>query len=264
VEGILLLATKYQVDHLRKPIITILEGDWPTDLDTWHLAEGELKALHEAYDNLLDESAPEPCSAIALARCCDVPTILVAAFYHLSRVYDHSFRKRVRAARDENGDGDSDTEFAESVARDEHFENKEDYLYKGGRMADLELLTPEDTARMLKGRKAMVDYFVEHSVKAATAADEHECAHQNPEACSENFMQILGDIYSDVMDDYDPLKVLATIRDYLPPLIGRPCGEAWVTYENYFRDHQVESTLWDKLPEFFGMSQVEASFTTDV
>ncbi|KIJ53536.1 hypothetical protein M422DRAFT_111693, partial [Sphaerobolus stellatus SS14] len=85
VEGLLLFATKYQVDSLRKRIISHLEKDWPSTLEQWDKNE---------EDNLLKEDEfykryPDPASCIRLARMCDVPSLLLAAYYDLSRIPIH-------------------------------------------------------------------------------------------------------------------------------------------------------------------------------
>ncbi|KDQ58242.1 hypothetical protein JAAARDRAFT_57970 [Jaapia argillacea MUCL 33604] len=96
VQGTLKLANKYQFDELRKIIVRQLEADWPQTLADWDRLEKEVRFVHYEehgkdsagqVDGLyLDDRFPEPASAIRLAQECDVPNILPAAFYHLSRI----------------------------------------------------------------------------------------------------------------------------------------------------------------------------------
>ncbi|EPQ50720.1 hypothetical protein GLOTRDRAFT_50178, partial [Gloeophyllum trabeum ATCC 11539] len=91
VDPILSIATKYEIRVLREPIIKQLTEDWPTTLKAWDVLEKEIAVmLKAAYDDpvvfIMDDHLPEPVSAIRLAYKCGVPTILPAAFYHLSRL----------------------------------------------------------------------------------------------------------------------------------------------------------------------------------
>jgi hypothetical protein len=84
VAGPLKLATKYQVDDLRARIITQLELDWPTTLDSWEKREDYMQKNRSGDDSASDIRAhPEP--VIRLALECDVPSVLPMAFYDLSR-----------------------------------------------------------------------------------------------------------------------------------------------------------------------------------
>ncbi|KAH7904822.1 hypothetical protein BJ138DRAFT_1119048 [Hygrophoropsis aurantiaca] len=95
--NILTMANKYKLHDLCKSIVLRLETDWPQTLAEWDLAEAEFtsmdvlssqdgnEGLRASYVHL-DDWYPEPVSAIQIARECDVPSILPAAFYHLSRL----------------------------------------------------------------------------------------------------------------------------------------------------------------------------------
>jgi hypothetical protein len=96
VKPILLLANKYAMDNLRRRIVNRVEQDWPVTLQLWDSLEYQINlakrragySLKDAdfHHSYLDDHLPEPASAIRLARECDIPTILPAAFYHLSRL----------------------------------------------------------------------------------------------------------------------------------------------------------------------------------
>jgi hypothetical protein len=87
VAGPLKLATKYQADSLRKRIVSHLETDWPSTLDAWDdIAYTAVKLQPDPYDrsdHCAMDSFPDPVPSISLARECDLPDILVAAFYSL-------------------------------------------------------------------------------------------------------------------------------------------------------------------------------------
>jgi hypothetical protein len=97
VAGPLKLATKYQADSLRKRIVSHLETDWPTTLDAWddiaYTAvklkpdpsdpDGTFSQSSDQSDHCAMDSFPDPVPFISLARECDLPDNLVAAFYSL-------------------------------------------------------------------------------------------------------------------------------------------------------------------------------------
>lgn len=98
VRSILLMANKYQVDSIRQQIVERLESDWPQSYVDWQRQQAEVQVqleynkrideghFHYTKPSRLDNAFPEPASAIRLARDCDIPSILPAAFYHLSRL----------------------------------------------------------------------------------------------------------------------------------------------------------------------------------
>ncbi|EJD54076.1 hypothetical protein AURDEDRAFT_133681 [Auricularia subglabra TFB-10046 SS5] len=85
VAGPLRIATKYAAHNLRERIVQILEADWPLTLEAWNANEKVTRSRMESLD--LRECFPEPASIIRLARDCNVPSILPAAFYHLNELY---------------------------------------------------------------------------------------------------------------------------------------------------------------------------------
>ncbi|TFK50276.1 hypothetical protein OE88DRAFT_1596257, partial [Heliocybe sulcata] len=98
VRPILSLAMKYDMESIKNQAIVRLVDDWPTTLRSWDALEDEIDALeknwhkehtctslHDCRDSL-DSHLPEPVAAITLGRECAIPSILPAAFYHLSRL----------------------------------------------------------------------------------------------------------------------------------------------------------------------------------
>lgn len=94
---VLELTDKYAMDILRQDIVADVERIWPSTLRQWDMADLHVQVRMQAmrrnlYDDLdrglhlLDDLYPEPATAIQLARACNVPHILPAAFYHLSRI----------------------------------------------------------------------------------------------------------------------------------------------------------------------------------
>ncbi|KAH8108788.1 hypothetical protein DFH11DRAFT_1473218, partial [Phellopilus nigrolimitatus] len=97
LDGIMSLATKYQMSSIRDRIVQHIEADWPLTLEEWDRFEEEidrkrnfLRSSPDVSDasarTSLDQILPEPVSAIQFAKRHSVPRILPAAFYHLSRM----------------------------------------------------------------------------------------------------------------------------------------------------------------------------------
>ncbi|KDQ49270.1 hypothetical protein JAAARDRAFT_63790 [Jaapia argillacea MUCL 33604] len=94
VRGFLELATKYQADRLWDYIVRNLVADWPQWLPGWDALEREYSSEANELAEHLDEneivdvedSYPEPASAIRIATDFDIPEILPAAFYALSQL----------------------------------------------------------------------------------------------------------------------------------------------------------------------------------
>ncbi|KAH7102982.1 hypothetical protein BKA62DRAFT_655587 [Auriculariales sp. MPI-PUGE-AT-0066] len=84
VAGTLRISTKYAVSSLRDRIIEILEDDWPSSLEAWNANERITRLRMETLD--LRDCFPEPASIIRLARDCNVPSLLPAAFYHANEL----------------------------------------------------------------------------------------------------------------------------------------------------------------------------------
>ncbi|KAG2363388.1 hypothetical protein BDR07DRAFT_1211299, partial [Suillus spraguei] len=85
------LSNKYEMNKLRRDIVQQLEADWPTSLAWWDQLEGEIAGLADLDSDAMgcifsEDPLPDPASAIQLAHECQVPTILPAAFYHLSQL----------------------------------------------------------------------------------------------------------------------------------------------------------------------------------
>lgn len=85
ITPILDLSRKYGINRMREQIQGHLESDWPQTLKEWDKLEREIEFMGNdsgAHDNCL----PETVATIKLARQFDIPSILPAAFYHLSRL----------------------------------------------------------------------------------------------------------------------------------------------------------------------------------
>ncbi|TDL15799.1 hypothetical protein BD410DRAFT_777707 [Rickenella mellea] len=84
VKGILSLATKYEVDSIRRRIVEHIKEDWPMNLLEWEEIDLRIK-LYDDNEDDIGIIQLEPAAAISLARQFDIPDILPAAFLQLSR-----------------------------------------------------------------------------------------------------------------------------------------------------------------------------------
>jgi len=85
VSGILRLSTKYAMDSLRSKAIAHLNIAWPTSLKGWDLREDKAHACDLASSAEHTSLYPSPIDIINLARETNVPSLLPAAFYDISR-----------------------------------------------------------------------------------------------------------------------------------------------------------------------------------
>ncbi|KAA1474143.1 hypothetical protein DENSPDRAFT_315341 [Dentipellis sp. KUC8613] len=145
VKPLLLLADKYDIQHLRTLIVKRLEDDWPRSLLQWDSLEADIAGRLESYRAHglagceLEDDFPEPGSAIEVARQCNIPSILPAAFYNLSRL---------------------SIEFDWDNVRDPYSDPPEDW-YSGTRSARWSCIAREDFVCLLQGRARLAKYLDE-------------------------------------------------------------------------------------------------------
>jgi len=86
------MATKYEMPELREKLVRIVESEWPMTPDEFEDFDRRHDELYKRYKDGIVELAswplhllPEPAAAIALALEFNIPSILPAAYYDLSR-----------------------------------------------------------------------------------------------------------------------------------------------------------------------------------
>lgn len=90
--GLLALAVKYDVDAIRLRIIQHMESEWPVRLGEWYLLTREMHERAQAAHvvpgmpqwAVVEQSFPEPASAIRMAIDFKIPSVLPAAYYRLA------------------------------------------------------------------------------------------------------------------------------------------------------------------------------------
>jgi hypothetical protein len=223
VRHVLKLSNKYEMSELRQAVVQLLETQWPTSLAQWDRLEGEIAVM--AWDQDcdpipldLDRNLPEPALAIRLGREFHVPSIMPAAFYHLSRL---------------------------SIGRSLH--GPRDAVQQ--RTADWNLLTAADLICLIMGKEGlsmvatsmlMPDCFGDETMK--THSTEGDCR-----GCRRS--EIMEQIHWECKRTSD---VLSTLRRYLTmePLSWSPmCELCYHIIKNQLR--KVRQTLWTMLPLLF-------------
>ncbi|KAJ7588133.1 hypothetical protein C8J56DRAFT_1164754 [Mycena floridula] len=104
VSGVLRLATKYIIDSLRDKAIAHLSIAWPSTLKGWEAREDIGRTYEMTTETSSGHFYPSPIEVITLAQEVDVPILLPAAFYDLSR---YSFSQIFEATVDEPLHGNS-------------------------------------------------------------------------------------------------------------------------------------------------------------
>ncbi|KAG1887983.1 uncharacterized protein F5891DRAFT_966412 [Suillus fuscotomentosus] len=214
------LSNKYEMNELRHDVVLQLEADWPTSLARWDQLEGEIAGLADPDGDSMrylfpEDPLPDPASAIQLASECRVPTILPAAFYHLSRL-------SIRCQPD-------------NPSRCKPWR----------RTADWGLLTAGDLRRLLLGREGLLQ--VADSMLATGASDVDSQIHWVVDRCrGSERMEVMDKIREECQSAPDILATLrgrTTTEDLLTCQICR----------RRIRDRlkQVRHAIWTKLPKLF-------------
>lgn len=98
--NVMRIATKYEIDPVRRRVIDIMHDSWPQTFEDWLRYQSEITIIRTMHagslsdDGLVDgksfeERIPEPASAIRFAQDFDVPSILPLAFYTLAGIPIH-------------------------------------------------------------------------------------------------------------------------------------------------------------------------------
>lgn len=231
------MANKYQVNFIRKKIVERLESDWPQTVSAWERLESEITTMGDQEDALehpgpffaLDDILPEPATAIRLARDCNIPSILPAAFYHLSRLSISDDYYIVR--------GLNKSEVLFPIA------------YPRFRSARWSLLTGDELRCLLTGQAALSAYAIGCS-QIISAID----------VCQDSDLEV----FCKMDDDYlrqlsDKVKGCADPRTDILAAFCAFSREVDETNFCYYCSRALKSELstqriWEKLPKLFALN----------
>lgn len=237
MKRVLALAKKYGIEHLRQRIVAHFEADWPQSLWQWDRLEAEIRAMVETWHeehwcaaNLkyVDDHLPEPASAIRLARDCDIPNILPAAFYHLSRLSIHNDRLSARVAQHE---GKADLFGLEG-------------LLDGQRTADWNILSSADYICLLKGRARLSTFSRELFGAVSISSRQHS---ESVDPCC--LPQQLALIRNACDRSPDILETLRRYSEWGHVREKEVCSMCCAYVRKELRGFR--RAIWNKLPEFF-------------
>lgn len=245
--GILRLTTKYQMESLHIALLRCIQADWPVTLQEWDRLQIEVEHTREQMQpsrhhpqgqpgpsRLLDDSFPEPASAILLATSFTCLSVLPAAFYQLA-ITDAS------ADWDEfrSSDTDPGTALEHQVV-----------LCRGGRTARWRLLDQQNLLRYIRGRAKLDDWLSEIEECLTSPFGSVEC--MIPQSCgwarTESHREFLLEGPGRVRP-FDPLCALKYLIDYLPHTSFCPTCKEHVKNELM----RVRQEIWDDLPTIFGI-----------
>ncbi|KAK2464433.1 hypothetical protein APHAL10511_003581 [Amanita phalloides] len=110
INRLLQVSTQFNIPHIRKQLVPRVEQDWPPTLFHWDALEIEIEGLKNVWQgdpvpSYFDDYLPEPASAIRLGFECRIPSILPAAFYHLSRLTISQDRRALNSSDPETLSG---------------------------------------------------------------------------------------------------------------------------------------------------------------
>lgn len=228
VRGPLTLATKYQIDSLRKHIVQHIEADWPKSLEEWFYFRKALESKKfwlKSADHLAGTPLPfafaDPASAIRLATQFNIPSILPAAFYRLAI---------------------TDVEHDSSIAADDPREIAADY----------DCLERQDLLRLLRGRTTLIqDYSTVSLLLSPYGVARHEQCETSrkckaaKEKLAEEHAQAFKIEYARRPD------ILGLVFDMLESdkCYGDVCAHCCQSMDKAL--WKLLERLWDKLPETF-------------
>lgn len=225
LEGVLSLATKYEVNCVRDRIVAYFEAFWPLTLWQWDALEksasylyrhlGEVNAEFGEDTDFLDDELPEAARIIRLGRKYDIPTILPSAFYHLMRL-------TIMDDEDRPGRADLDT-----------------YLSDGNRTAKWGMLEGSDFVCLERGRAKFREAF-NHVFKQRFIVKKENCTRD----CTSH---VWGTLEEECRQSQD---IFGTLLRFVE---GRGLTEACTYCQPRIRVSiaSMRQDLWDGLPVWF-------------
>ncbi|KIY69515.1 hypothetical protein CYLTODRAFT_224673 [Cylindrobasidium torrendii FP15055 ss-10] len=227
VAGILRLATRYQVLHIRQDLLGGLAADWPDNLQDWDARESRAMDNNSVYRPR--DVFPHPIAVINLCREISAAQLLPSALYDLSRAAPHAI---VQDAVDKH--------LPEDVLLD---------VLKGREHASRFLST------------FVVNYLEGRTPSPTCAYQTQGRPNSNQRTCQSTYEAITFELLRDVngvvcQRSSDPLfaileaKVMQSTLDRLPAGY-RACKHCRSEFNGVV--FRARADLWRHLPEWFGV-----------
>ncbi|EKM55376.1 uncharacterized protein PHACADRAFT_255961 [Phanerochaete carnosa HHB-10118-sp] len=250
--GVLRLATKYGMDPLRKIIMQCIQSDWPQTLQEWDYLQASIahaRELKHAAPSMImdqtsdgtgpcrspyvDDSYPEPASAIRLAVEFGLAGVLPAAFYQLAII-------------DPSADWDEFRDAGDAAAAWEH----QCALANGGRTARWTLLDRANLMRFLRGRTKLDEWLsdIEDCLTSylgtAECVDVYHCERERGNCRRQFLLEGPGRTRP-----FDPLQATRHLVNVIPNY--QLCGAC----ARHIRSEllRVRQEIWDEIPTMFNL-----------
>ncbi|KAF8121087.1 hypothetical protein EV363DRAFT_1366836 [Boletus edulis] len=220
ITPILDLSRKYGIDRIQAQIVRHLESDWPQTLSDWDKVERDIAAIRGDSDtDRIDDYFPEPAAAIKVAHQFDIPSILPAAFYHLSRL---------------------------SVLDDwdkTHADPSIDIQNPTRRTARWGLLSGKDYRCLLLGKAELANFLR----GCINPGDLRHSQTNRWESCAEG-EEIWKDILDKCLQSADPLALLKSMKERKNSKRCQACVNTLTA-----KIQVVRTQIWEKLGDLFHM-----------
>ena len=231
VQGVLELATKYEVESLRSHLTQFIESDWPKSLSEWDSFQVEIKLAsqqHSAEPNrtieglYLNDRFPEPASALHFAKKNGRPIIVRAVMYLLAT---------------------AERELDRDTLDPPPLDLSAVYPFVRWRLLD-----STDWSRLVQGREKLLAKLVDISSNNTLVMERPVC-----DRCIKGLKKMKPNLVSRLSPkDYhrpDPLRFLYNLvsPENRPANICDPCwSKAKVAVA------KMRKEIWDQLPDLFG------------
>lgn len=241
------LAHKYEMESIRRCVSSVLKESWPETFTQWsRLREEQIllkhRHLERAGDNFLldgkslDDSLPEPASAIRLAQDFDIHSILPSAYYALASIpVSHDWDE----VRSHSAESLHSTTF---------------------RTARWSLLRVEDLRRLLRGRETLIQALANiveeySSIKRlqelmSPCTEAYSCGQGMPSTIQWWMLAVFDDTVQQAKHP-DPIGLMDSLCNSRSNWsLCQNCANA---LQNHMRLQQ--ETTWGAIPGAFGISR---------
>lgn len=227
MRSLLSLATKYQVDGIRRRIVEFVKEDWPQDLEEWHLFRAQFDsrlnfshvAMQGEFSNAAEDYFPEPASALRLAIDFGITSILPAAYYRLAI-------SSVQLQRGEDFDG------------------------QGQMSARWDLLERTDWLRLTRGKELLFIAAEDLHAKLSQWVHVSQCKHQKCTNAADDPEHVFGWMLDAEFARKPDLlaKIFESLEGVMETTLCMGCS-----YQVEEELRKVLADTWDNLPDIFDL-----------
>lgn len=255
MSSIIRLSRKYLLLRLAPAAMFRIRSDWPTTLEEWDKNELQILAIARWNAQVRYESQEgrsrlgpedhlvEPCRVIRFARQENIPEILPAAFYHLSRISSLNGLHRPDSGN-------------ESLIR------AHGYWTDGGRYATRSVLTPADWDTLMIGKAEIRAWFVNFRKYGWQSIHANNCGASDPNSCVLSSQEGWKSYWEEAIevltrkalaqDGLDVMEILQDLRDAVHH-DENLCPACRIQARNIIGCARTD--FWYCLPDFFRLKR---------